>query len=149
MLGPSTTLNRPFPGEAVVKWLSSWFSKQEVRGSIPGLAATISETGYLLFFKSWYGWNTAKATQILHTTNQPTNQQTFLKRCTLKSKAMGTCPNLLIASLDSFSPWNLANAQFGGSHPTLTDVTTCIPVYVWYTIKYPNSDKIAFWSEVS
>ena len=29
-------------------WLSSWLSEQEVRASIPGLAATISEIGYLL-----------------------------------------------------------------------------------------------------
>ena len=28
--------------------LSSWLAEQEVRGSIPGLAATISEIGYLL-----------------------------------------------------------------------------------------------------
>ena len=32
-----------------MKWLSSWLAEQEVRGSIPGLAATISEIGYLLF----------------------------------------------------------------------------------------------------
>ena len=29
--------------------LSSWLAEQEVRGSIPSLAATISEIGYLLF----------------------------------------------------------------------------------------------------
>ena len=46
----------------------------EVRGSIPGLATWISEIGYLLLPKSVYGWNTAKATWILNTTNQPTNQ---------------------------------------------------------------------------
>ena len=28
--------------------LSSWLAEQEVRGLIPGLAATISEIGYLL-----------------------------------------------------------------------------------------------------
>ena len=33
---------------AVVKWLSSWLTEQEVRGSISGLAATISEICYLL-----------------------------------------------------------------------------------------------------
>ena len=35
-------------GAAVMQWLSSWFAGQEVRGSIPGLAITISEIGYLL-----------------------------------------------------------------------------------------------------
>ena len=35
-------------GVAVAKWLSSWLAEQEVRGSIPGLVATISEIGYLL-----------------------------------------------------------------------------------------------------
>ena len=35
-------------GAAVVYWLSSWLAEQEVRGSIPGIAATISENGYLL-----------------------------------------------------------------------------------------------------
>ena len=29
-------------------WLSSWFVKQDVRGSIPGLDATISKIGYIL-----------------------------------------------------------------------------------------------------
>ena len=33
---------------AVVQWSSSWLAEQEVRGSIPGPAATISEIGYLL-----------------------------------------------------------------------------------------------------
>ena len=33
---------------AVVQWLSSRLAEQEVRGSIPGLAATISEIGYIL-----------------------------------------------------------------------------------------------------
>ena len=37
-----------YVGAAVVQWLSSWFVEQEVRDSIPGLAATISEIGYLL-----------------------------------------------------------------------------------------------------
>ena len=37
-----------FEGAAVVEWLSSWFAKQKVRGSIPGLATWISEIGYLL-----------------------------------------------------------------------------------------------------
>ena len=32
----------------MVKWLSSWLAVQEVRGSILGLAATISEIGHLL-----------------------------------------------------------------------------------------------------
>ena len=32
----------------MVKWLSSWLAEQEVRGSIPCLAPTISEIGYLL-----------------------------------------------------------------------------------------------------
>ena len=31
-----------------LKWLSSWTAEQEVRGSIPDLAATISEIGDLL-----------------------------------------------------------------------------------------------------
>ena len=35
-------------GVAVEWWLSSWLSEQEVRDSIPGLAATISEIGYFL-----------------------------------------------------------------------------------------------------
>ena len=35
-------------GTAVVYWLSSWIAEQEVRDSIPGLAATISEIEYLL-----------------------------------------------------------------------------------------------------
>ena len=30
------------------QWLSSWLAEQEVRGSIAGLVATISEIGYLL-----------------------------------------------------------------------------------------------------
>ena len=29
-------------------WLRSWLAVQEFRGLIPGLAATISENGYLL-----------------------------------------------------------------------------------------------------
>ena len=32
----------------VVVVICSWLAEQEVRGSIPGLAATISEIGYLL-----------------------------------------------------------------------------------------------------
>ena len=36
-------LYKALQGAAVVKWLSSWLAEQEVRGSIPGLAATISE----------------------------------------------------------------------------------------------------------
>ena len=35
-------------GAVAVKWLSCWLAEQEFRGSIPGLAATISEIGYLL-----------------------------------------------------------------------------------------------------
>ena len=35
-------------GAAVVLWLSSWLENQEVRGLIPGLAATILDIGYLL-----------------------------------------------------------------------------------------------------
>ena len=35
-------------GATVAEWLSSWLAKQEVRGSIPGLATWISEIGYLL-----------------------------------------------------------------------------------------------------
>ena len=35
-------------GAAVVLSFSSWFAEQEVRGSIPGLAATMSEIGFLL-----------------------------------------------------------------------------------------------------
>ena len=34
-------------GAAVVQWLSFWLAEQEVRGSIPGFAVTISEIGYL------------------------------------------------------------------------------------------------------
>ena len=32
----------------VGQWLSSWLAEQEVRGSFPGLATTISEICYLL-----------------------------------------------------------------------------------------------------
>ena len=32
----------------VALWLSSWFAEQEVQGSVPGHAATISEIGYFL-----------------------------------------------------------------------------------------------------
>ena len=32
----------------MVWWLSSWLAEEEVRGSISGLVAMISETGYLL-----------------------------------------------------------------------------------------------------
>ena len=35
-------------GAVVVKWLSSWLAEQEVRGSILGLAAMISEICYFL-----------------------------------------------------------------------------------------------------
>ena len=43
-------------------YISSWLAEQEVRGSIPGLAAMISEIGYETpASKSWYGWKIAKA----------------------------------------------------------------------------------------
>ena len=35
-------------GAAMVYWLSSWLAEEDVRGSIPDLAATISEIGFLL-----------------------------------------------------------------------------------------------------
>ena len=41
----------------MVQWLSSWLAEQEFRGSIPGLAATISTAS-----KSRYGYKIAKAT---------------------------------------------------------------------------------------
>ena len=43
----------------LVLWLmGSWLAEQEVQGSFPGLAATISEIGCLM---SQYGWNITKA----------------------------------------------------------------------------------------
>ena len=43
-----------------------WLAEQEVRGSIPGLAATISETGYLLLLNRDMAERSLKKT-----TNQP------------------------------------------------------------------------------
>ena len=53
----------------------SWLAEQEVRGSIPGFAVTISEIGYLLLpsrnmAERWLKWRKSS--------KQPTNQQLFL-----------------------------------------------------------------------
>ena len=53
---------------SVVKFLSSWLAKQEVRGSIPGLATTISEIRYLL------QWRKDRLSDVIPQNNQPTNQ---------------------------------------------------------------------------
>ena len=37
-----------FHSDRLLLWLSSWLAEQEVRDSIPGLAATVLEIGYLL-----------------------------------------------------------------------------------------------------
>ena len=60
----------------MVYWLSSWLAEREVRGSIPSLAATISEIGYLLLPNRNMADTLyiAKATHILKTTNQLTKQ---------------------------------------------------------------------------
>ena len=47
----------------VVLWLIYWLlAEQELRGSIPGLAATISEVCFLLLPSRGYGCEIAKAT---------------------------------------------------------------------------------------
>ena len=66
----------------MVKWLRSFLAEQKVRGSIPGLAATISEIGYrLLPIRDMTKINTALATLIPNTTSQPTCHQTCHGNC--------------------------------------------------------------------
>ena len=57
-------------GAAVVKWLSSWFAEWEVRGSIPGLATTVSDIGYPLLLSRDMAEILLKATYTLKTINQ-------------------------------------------------------------------------------
>ena len=53
--------------------ISSWHAEQEVQGPIPGFAATISESGYLLLPSRNVTEISLKATLILKTINQSTN----------------------------------------------------------------------------
>ena len=53
-----------------MKWLRSWVAEQEVRGSIPGLAATISDIGYPLLACRYMDETPIKRRKSL---TQPTN----------------------------------------------------------------------------
>ena len=70
-------------GAAVVYWLSSWLAEQEVRGSIPGLAATISEIGYLLLPSRDMAERSLKRRKYPQN-NQPTNQAKWISLATAK-----------------------------------------------------------------
>ena len=59
----------------MVLWLSSWLAEQEVKGSIPGLAATISEIGYLLLLCRDTAERSLKRRK---SSNQPNNQPPYL-----------------------------------------------------------------------
>ena len=58
----------------VVQWFSSWLAGQKVRGSIPGLAASISEIGYLMLLSRDLNEISLKLKLIRKTTQQPTNR---------------------------------------------------------------------------
>ena len=58
-------------GAAVVFWLNSWLAEQEVWSSIPGLAATISEIGYVLLSSRYMAERSLKRRK---SSKQPTNQ---------------------------------------------------------------------------
>ena len=58
-----------YMGAAVVKWLSSWFMKQEILSSNPGIPPTNSEIGYILLPSRNMPEIQLKATLILNTTN--------------------------------------------------------------------------------
>ena len=62
-----------------MKWLSCRLAEQEVRGSFPGLAATISEIGYLLHHSRDMA-GIAKASYTLHTNYQNICLQRDLNR---------------------------------------------------------------------
>ena len=69
----------------MVERLSSWLPEQEVRGSIPGLAATISEIGYLLLPSPDMAERSLKRLKSL---KQPTNQQKKRDRILLYDKTL-------------------------------------------------------------
>ena len=59
----------------MVKWLSSWLAEQVVWGSSPGLAATISDIGYLLLPNRNMAEISLKRRK---SSKQPTNQTRIL-----------------------------------------------------------------------
>ena len=66
---------------AAVLWLSFWLAEQEVWGSIPGLAATISEIGFLLLRSRDMAQIPLKRRKC---SIQPTNKPKFSYDLTLK-----------------------------------------------------------------
>ena len=60
----------------MVWWLNSLLVEQEVWGSIPGLAATISEIGYLLLLSRDMAERSLKRPK---SSKQPTNQNTVVQ----------------------------------------------------------------------